>query len=57
MRWGLGSVQAVTLCHAMGVLAQVFLNPPVELADMPLKSFYRYSLPDTTGAPPPVPCQ
>ena len=30
--------------------AQVILNPPVELADMPLKSFYRYSLPDTTGA-------
>lgn len=26
--------------------AQVFLNPVAELSDMPLKSFYRYALPD-----------
>jgi hypothetical protein len=34
---------------------QVYLNPPAELPDMPIKSFYRYSLPDTSGEPQPSP--
>lgn len=29
---------------------QVFLNPQAELSDLPLKSFYRYSLPDISGS-------
>lgn len=29
---------------------QVFLNPQAELSDLPLKSFYRYSLPDISAS-------
>lgn len=32
--------------QAQDCCAQVFLNPSAELPDMPLKSFYRYALPD-----------
>ena len=40
------------VAQVSNLLLQVFLNPPAELADMPLKSFYRYSLPDISGVRP-----
>lgn len=35
---------------------QVYLNPQAELPDMPLKSFYRYSLPDISLEGQPLLC-
>jgi UDP-glucose:glycoprotein glucosyltransferase len=40
-----------TKCFA----AQIYLNPAAELSDLPLKSFYRYALPDFPPASPPAP--
>jgi len=41
----------ILMCNAMGCcLLQVYLNPERELSDMPLKTFYRYVLPEPSPA-------